>query len=134
MDTIEMVSTTCKTILTGLIEIITEVLIGLSCAFRGLNHDKTNGTLINTAVVFKVIPIDTSLMMGDIDTMDLITFWVVDCAVECTPTKAKGTDKEIVEEPNVAQNNCSASYPPTPEGIFCKSRITAPGRFLCPGP
>ena len=46
-----MVGSTGKTVLTGLIEILAEVLVGLCGTFRRLDHDETDGTLVDHALV-----------------------------------------------------------------------------------
>lgn len=114
VNAVEMVGSTGETILTGLEEIIAEVLIGLGSTFRSLDHDKADGALVDATVVLEVIPVDAALMMRDVDTVDFIAFGIVDSTIECPPSEAEGSDKEIVEEPNVAQDHRSATDPPAP--------------------
>ena len=114
VNAVEMVGSTGETIFTGLEEIIAEVLIGLGSTFRSLDHDKADGALVDAAVVLEVIPVNTALMMRDVDTVDFIAFRIVDGTIECSPSEAEGADKEIVEEPNVAQDHRSATNPPAP--------------------
>ena len=63
MDTIEMIGSTCKTMFTRLIEIITEILIRLCGSLCSFDHHKTDGTLVDTTIILQFIPVDTSLMM-----------------------------------------------------------------------
>ena len=114
MDTVEMVGSTCKTILTSLIEIVAEVLVSLGSTLRGFDHHKADGTLVNTAVILQLAPVDASLMMGDIYAMDLITRRIIDTAIEGTPAEAEGTDEEIIEKPHVADDDSRTTDPPSP--------------------
>ena len=114
MDTIEMIGTTGKTILTGLIEIVAEVLIGLGSTLSGLDHDETDGTLVDRAIVLEFVPVDAPLMVGNVDTVDLIAFGIADIAIEGTPSKSERRNEEIIKEPDIACNNCCTTYPPTP--------------------
>ena len=85
MYTVEMISSAGEAVLTGLIEIIAEVLVGLGSALGSLDHYETNGALVDAAVVLQFSPVDATLMVGDIDAMNLITLGIGDCAVECSP-------------------------------------------------
>ena len=118
MNAVEMVGSAGKAILASLEEIIAEVLIGLGGTLRSLDHDKADGALVDAAVVLEVIPVNTALMVRDVDTVDLIAFRIVDGTIECSPAEAEGADKEIVEEPDVAQDNRCSSDPPAPGRDF----------------
>ena len=59
-------------------------------------------------------PIDTSLMVGNIDAVNLVALRITDVAIEGTPTKTEGTNKEIIEEPHIADDDSSATNPPSP--------------------
>ena len=90
MDAVEMIGSTSKTVLTGLIEILSEILIRLGSALRRLDHDKTDGTLVNHTLVFQFVPVDTALMVGDVNAVNLIAFWIGHITIEGTPTETKG--------------------------------------------
>jgi hypothetical protein len=53
-------------------------------------------------------------MVGDVDAVDLVAFGIVDGAIECSPTEAEGSHKEIIEEPDVTQDDGTATDPPSP--------------------
>jgi hypothetical protein len=55
-----------------------------------------------------------ALMVGDVDSVNLVAFRITDVAIEGTPTEPERSDKEIVEKPDVARHNGRTSYPPTP--------------------
>ena len=109
MNTIEMISTSCKTVFTGLEEIVFEVLVCLRGTFRSLDHDEAYRTIVDTAVVLEFIPVDTSLMMRDINTMNLIAIGIVNSPVKGTPTETKWSDKEIIEEPDIKDDNSTSA-------------------------
>ena len=109
MNTIEVIGTAGKTILTGLIEIVLKILINLGSSLSSLNHNETNGELINCTFVFERLPIDVTLMMTNINTMNFIAFGITDVAIECPKTKTKGTDEEIIKEIDVSNKDCCSS-------------------------
>ena len=102
MNTIEMIGTSGKSVFTSLIKVISEVLIQLCGAFCGFDHHKTDGTLIDAAIILQLIPVDTSLMMRNVDTMNLIAVGIVHISIKRTPAETERSDKEIIEEPDVA--------------------------------
>ena len=104
-----MIGATGKAILTGLIEIILEIFVNLGSSLSSLNHNETNGELINCTFVFERLPIDFALMMTNINAMNLIAFGVTDVAIERPKTETKGTDEEIIEEIDVSNKDCCSS-------------------------
>ena len=116
VDTVEMVGPPGETVLTGLIEIVAEILVRLGGTLRGLDHHETDGALVDAAVVFQFTPVDAPLMVGDVDAVDLVTLRIADVAIEGTPTKTERSDEEIVEEPHVADDYSGSAYPPSPVG------------------
>ena len=90
VDTIEMVGPTGKAVLTSLIEILFEVLVGLRSPLRRLDHHETDGALIDEPVVLQFIPVDTALMMRDVDTVNFITLRIADVTVKGAPTESEG--------------------------------------------
>lgn len=111
MHAIEMVGTTSETILAGLVEVLSEVLVGLGGAFGGLNHDKTDRTTIDLTFVLQFFPIDMPLVVGDVDTVNLVAFRIADIAVERTPAEAERTDKDVIEEADVERDDSSSAEP-----------------------
>ena len=109
MNTIEMIGTTGKAILTGLIEIILEILVNLSGSLSSLNHNKSYGEFINSTLILERLPIDVTLVMTNVNTMNLIAFGITDVAIECPKTKTKGADKEIIEEIDISNKDCCSS-------------------------
>ena len=63
VNAIEMIGSSRKPMFTGLIEIITEILIRLRGPLGSLDHHKTDGTLVDTAIILQLIPVDTALVM-----------------------------------------------------------------------
>lgn len=116
VDAIEMVSTTGEAVLTGLIEVIAEVLVGLGGSLGGLDHDEADGALVDGAIVLEFVPVDAALMVGDVDAVDLVAFGIAHVAIEGAPAEAEGADEEIIEEPDVAGDNGCATDPPAPAG------------------
>ena len=89
VNTIKMIGTTGKTILTSLIEILTEILVCLGSALSSLDHYKTHGTLVDHAIVLQFFPVDMSLMMGDINAVNLVTSRIADISIEGAPSESK---------------------------------------------
>ena len=114
VDAVEMVSAAGKAIFASLIEVVAEVAIGLGSALGGLNHYKAYGTMVYLTVILKLVPIDAALMMGDIDTVDLVALGIAYVAIQCTPTEAERANKEIIEEIEINSDNCSSANPIRP--------------------
>ena len=114
VDAIEVVGASGKAVLARLIEIISEVLIGLGGTLGGFDHDKADGALVDGAIVLEFVPVDATLMVGDVDTMDLVAFGIAHVAIEGTPAETEGTHKEVLEEPDVAGHDQGAAKPPCP--------------------
>ena len=114
MDTIEMIGTTSKSKLSGLIEVVNKILINLGSSFCGFYHDKAYGKLVYHALVFECLPIDVTLMVADVDTMDFIAFRVADVTIQGTKTETKRTDEEIIEKIDIECRHHRSAYPPRP--------------------
>ena len=87
-----MVGTSRKTIFAGLIEIILEILVNSGCTFRSFDHDKADRSLVYQALIPQFSPVDVSLVMTDVYTMNLIALRIAYIAIKSTPTEAKRTD------------------------------------------
>ena len=109
-----MIGSAGKAILTGLMEVLTEILICLSGTFRSLDHYKTDRTTIDLTFVLQLVPIDMPLMMGNVYTVDLIAVRIADITIERTPTETEWTDENIIEKPDVDSNNSSSTKPICP--------------------
>ena len=105
MDTVEVVGTARKTVLSRLMEVLTEVLVGLGTSLRGLDHHEADGASVDRTLVLQLIPVNMTLMVRYIDAVNLVTLRVADIAIEGTPAKTKRSYEEIVEEPDVGCNN-----------------------------
>ena len=114
MDAVEMVGATGETVLTGLVKVLAEVLVGLGRAFGGLDHDEADGVTVDGALVLQYVPVDVSLMVGDVDAVYFVAFGIADITVQSPPAEAEGADEEVVEEPDVARHNGQSAYPPAP--------------------
>ena len=111
MDAVEMVSTTGKTILASLIEVVAEVTVGLCGSLGGLDHNETDGTMVYLTVILELVPIDAALMMGDVDAVDLVALGIADVAIQSAPTEAKRAHEEIVEEIKINAHDSRTTYP-----------------------
>ena len=98
VNAVEVIGTTGKSVLASLIEIVAEVTVGLCCSLGGLDHYEAYGTMIDGAIVLKLVPIDLALMVGDVDAVNLIALRIAYVAIQCAPTEAERANKEIVEE------------------------------------
>ena len=114
VNAVEMVGTTGEPILTGLVEILTEILVGLRRAFGGLDHHETDGTAVNHTFVLQFVPIDMSLVVGDVNTVNLIPIRIADVTIERTPAETEGTDENIIEKPDVDSHDSSSTKPICP--------------------
>ena len=109
-----MIGATGEAVLTGLIEIVAEVLVDQGASLCGLDHHETDRTLVDGTVVFQLAPVNATLMMGDVYAVDLIALGIVDGAIKGTPPEPEGSHEEIVEEPDVAQDDSATTNPPSP--------------------
>ena len=90
MNAIEMIGSTSKTVLAGLIEVLAEILIRLRGSLRSLDHNETDGALVDHALVLQHVPVDAALMVGDVDAVDLIALGITNVAIEGAPTESEG--------------------------------------------
>ena len=108
VNAVEMVGTTGKAVFASLIEVVAEVTIGLCGSLGGLDHDETDGTMVDLTVILELVPIDAALMVGDVDAVNLVALGIADVAIQSAPTEAKRAHEEIVEEIEInAHNSCT---------------------------
>ena len=86
---------------TCLIEIVVEILVFFRCALCCLYHYKPYGTLFYHSVVAQFLPVYLTLIVADVDAMNLISLWIGDVSIEGTPAETERRNKEIVEEKDV---------------------------------
>ena len=96
-----MIGASCKAVFSSLFEIIMKVFVYQTGTFCGFDHNEPDGVFIYHSIVTKFVPVNLSLMMRDVDTVNFITFRVIDVTIECTPSEAEGPNKDIVEKPNI---------------------------------
>jgi hypothetical protein len=95
---IEMIGTTRKSILTGIVEIIAEVLINLVGALRSLNHNEAYGTAVDKPLFTELRPVYIALVMTDVYAVNLVALRITHVAIKSTPSEAKRTYEDEIEE------------------------------------
>ena len=113
-STVEMIGATCEALFAGIIEIVLKVLVNLVGSFRLLNHNKTNGAFVDDGFVFQCCPVDSTLMVTDVNTVYLVAFRIAYLTIQGTPTETERTDENVVEEKDIDSNDNASSYPPCP--------------------
>ena len=107
---------TGKPILASLIEVVAEVAVGLGGSLGGLDHHKAYGAMVYLAVVLQLFPVDTSLMVRDVDAMNLVAVGIAHVAIERTPAESERTDKEVIEKIEIDSDYGRSAYPVCPTG------------------
>ena len=118
-----MIGATGEAILPCLMEVITEIVINDTGTLRRLHEDKAHRVLVDDTIILQFCPVDRTLVMTDINTMNLVTLRITDIAIKGTPTEAEWTDKDIIEEKDIERHNQTAAYPPRPTGSVLKKSL-----------
>lgn len=116
VDTIEMIGTTGEAILTSLMEVIAEILVDDTGSLCSLHIDEAHGIFVNLPIILQLFPVNLSLVVADIDTVNLVAFRIVGITVKGAPAESERSYKDIIEKEHVQSNNETASYPPCPTG------------------
>ena len=85
-------------------------------ALRSLDHDETHRELVDGSFVLQHLPIDSALVVADVDTVNLVAFRITDVAIKGAETESEGTDEEIIEEIDVGSQHRRSTQPPGPSG------------------
>ena len=109
----KVVGTTDKSVFASLIEVVVKVFIHTAGPFGGLDHDEAEGLSLDGGIL-ELSPVDITLIMADVDAVNHVSLGELLVAVEGAPAEAGGTNEEIVEGPDVEDDDQDASYPPCP--------------------
>lgn len=109
----KMVGATYEAIVARSLEILIEVLVQALVAFRGLDDDEAQGAATYHAVA-QLHPVYLALIMRDVYAMNLVALGIAGVAIEGAPTEARGTDEEIIENPNIDKYKNQSTQPPEP--------------------
>ena len=116
VNTVEVIGSTGKPILAGLEEVVAEVAVGLGGSLGGLDHHKAYGAMVYLAVVLQLFPVDTPLMVRDVDAMNLVALGIAHVAIQRAPAESERTYKEIIEEVEIDSDYSCSAYPVCPTG------------------
>ena len=109
-----MISTAYEPMLACIVKIGFELAVYLAGALSGLDHHKTNGTILNNAIVAQFVPINGALIMAYVYAMNLITTGIASLAIESLSTESKWSNKEIIKRPHISYNHQYSAQPPSP--------------------
>ncbi len=91
-----VISPANKAVLARTEKVVVEVLIDEGDTLGGLHEDEAKGMAANPGIT-QFLPVDTALVVTDIDAHDLKPFGIVGFAINGTPAERQGTDKEMME-------------------------------------
>ena len=112
----EMINTPDETEIASLIEVLAEILIQPRRTFRTLDDDEAHRTTLNHRIL-ELLPVYLALIMGNIDSVNLVTFRIFSISIKRTPTETCWTHKEMIEQKDIEHDNGRSAYPPCPTGI-----------------
>ena len=130
----EMIGPTDKPVLVGLVYIIVKVLVNDAYALGCYDDYKAERLSLDGSVT-ETTPVNTILIVTDVDTSDIISFRVVRFTVDCLPPKGVRTYKKIVKDKKIGgqhkthADNVAPYGNPPPEG-FAKLAASPTGRIL----
>ena len=113
---VEMIGTTCEAIFKGLLKIVLKLGVHPVSSLCSLNHHEAHRAVVYHALIAQQFPVYFTLIMGNVNAVNLIAVWIGHVAIERTPTEPIGRDKEIVEEPHIDSHHANAAHPVGPAG------------------
>ena len=109
----EVVGTTDKSVFASLIEVVVKVFVHTAGPLCSLDHDEAEGLSLDGGIL-ELSPVDITLIMADVDAVNHVSLGELLVAVEGAPAEAGRTNEEIVEGPDVEDDDQDTSYPPCP--------------------
>ena len=114
-----MISTTDETIFACLAEVVRKSVISVVTTFRGFHKNKVNGEF-RFFVMKQFLPVDASLIVGDVDAVHIETAWqtysVAFLTVTGLPTVSIRTDEEPIKNSGKDYNNAKCQQITQPDG------------------
>ena len=95
-----MVSATNKTVFAGLVKIVVEVLVDTRRTLCRLHNDEFKRKAVDGCVA-QLVPINFTLIVRYVYAVNGKAVWIVCIAIQSTPTKTRGTYKEIIKHPYI---------------------------------
>ena len=116
----EMIHATDESVVASLIEVLAEVFIQAAGTLGTLDDDKAHRTTLDHRIV-ELLPVYLTLIMRNINAMNLVAFGIYLIAIEGTPSETGRSDKEMIEQKNIQHYYRCSTNPPCQSGITLKN-------------
>ena len=83
-----MIDPTGKAMFTGEPEIALKTFVYLIGALSGLDHHDADGALVDSAMIVKFSPVNVSLIVADVDAVDVVAHGIAHLAQPMTQARA----------------------------------------------
>ena len=109
----EVIGTTDEAIFERVVKVVSEIGIHTTRALSRFYDNEAKRTATNHGVL-QLVPIYLPLIMRNVDAMYLVTIGILRVAIEGSPAKPGGADKEIIERPAVEDGHAETTKPESP--------------------
>lgn len=94
-----------KSVFPYLIKIICEIRIYTRRTFRSLHNNEAKRTTVDKCIGPKAVPVNFSLIVRDVYSMNLIALRIFGISIKCSPSEACRSHKKIIERPDIKSDD-----------------------------